>query len=95
MESCNGRIRDELLDRNLLLSLPDARLVLDQWLPPARSFPGWTMRPPGYSQRGDLHQGWRRSACPSTNSRSLAAGRNFLMAASRRNAADLLGCDSQ
>ncbi|MGA0041060.1 MAG: integrase core domain-containing protein, partial [Pirellulales bacterium] len=27
VESCNGRIRDELLDRDLLLSLPDARLV--------------------------------------------------------------------
>jgi hypothetical protein len=27
----NGRLRDELLDRELFLSLPEARVVLDQW----------------------------------------------------------------
>ena len=31
VESFNGRLRDELLDRELFLSLPEARLVLDQW----------------------------------------------------------------
>ena len=31
MESFNGRLRDELLDRELFLSLPEARVVLDQW----------------------------------------------------------------
>ncbi len=31
MESFNGKLRDELLDRELFLSLPEARVVLDQW----------------------------------------------------------------
>ena len=31
VESFNGRLRDELLDRELFLSLPEARVVLDQW----------------------------------------------------------------
>jgi putative transposase len=31
VQSFNGRLRDELLDRELLLSLPEARVVLDQW----------------------------------------------------------------
>jgi len=31
VESFNGRLRDELLDRELLLSLSEARVVLDQW----------------------------------------------------------------
>ncbi len=31
VESFNGRLRDELLDRELFLSLPEARIVLDQW----------------------------------------------------------------
>jgi transposase InsO family protein len=30
VESFNGRLRDELLDRELFLSLPEARIVLDQ-----------------------------------------------------------------
>jgi hypothetical protein len=31
VESFNGRLRDELLDRELFLSLPEDRVVLDQW----------------------------------------------------------------
>jgi putative transposase len=31
VESFNSRLRDELLDRELFLSLPEARVVLDQW----------------------------------------------------------------
>ncbi|NBP98663.1 MAG: transposase, partial [Synechococcaceae bacterium WB6_3A_227] len=31
VESFNGRLRDELLDRELFLSLHEARVVLDQW----------------------------------------------------------------
>jgi putative transposase len=31
VESFNGRLRDELLDRELFLSLPEAWVVLDQW----------------------------------------------------------------
>ena len=31
MESLNGKLRDELLNRELLLSLPEARYVLDEW----------------------------------------------------------------
>jgi putative transposase len=31
VESFNGRLRDELLDRELFLSLTEARVVLDQW----------------------------------------------------------------
>ena len=31
MDSFNGKLRDELLDRELFLSLPEARVVLDQW----------------------------------------------------------------
>ena len=31
LASFNGRLRDELLDRELFLSLPEARVVLDQW----------------------------------------------------------------
>ncbi len=31
MESFNGRLRDELLDPELFLSLPEARVVLDEW----------------------------------------------------------------
>jgi putative transposase len=31
VESFNGRLREELLDRELFLSLPEARVVLDQW----------------------------------------------------------------
>jgi len=31
VESFNGRLRDDLLDRELFLSLPEARVVLDQW----------------------------------------------------------------
>jgi hypothetical protein len=31
VESFNGRLRDELLDRELFLSLPEARVVLDGW----------------------------------------------------------------
>ena len=31
VESFNGRLRDELFDRELFLSLPEARVVLDQW----------------------------------------------------------------
>ena len=66
VESFNGRLRDELLDRELFLSLPEARVVLDQWrmdynhrrphgglqwIPRRRSLPGWTIRPPGWSRR--------------------------------------------
>lgn len=31
VESFNGKLRDELLDRELFLSLPEARYVLDEW----------------------------------------------------------------
>ena len=31
MESFNGRLRDELLNRELFLSLPEVRYVLDEW----------------------------------------------------------------
>ncbi|MBM4022888.1 MAG: transposase [Planctomycetes bacterium] len=31
VESFNGRPHDDLLDRKLFLSLPEARVVLDQW----------------------------------------------------------------
>ena len=31
MESFNGKLRDELLNRELFLSLADARYVLDEW----------------------------------------------------------------
>ena len=31
MESFNGKLRDELLNRELFLSLPEARYVLDEW----------------------------------------------------------------
>jgi len=31
VESFNGRLRDELLNRELFLSLPEARYVLDEW----------------------------------------------------------------
>ena len=31
VESFNGKLRDELLDRELFLILPEARVVLDQW----------------------------------------------------------------
>jgi hypothetical protein len=31
LESFNGRLRDEMLDRELFLSLTEARVVLDQW----------------------------------------------------------------
>jgi len=31
VESFNGRLRDELLNRELFLSVPEARYVLDAW----------------------------------------------------------------
>ena len=31
VESFNGRLRDELLNRELFLSLPEAQYVLDEW----------------------------------------------------------------
>ena len=31
MESFNGKLRDELLNRELFLSGPEARYVLDEW----------------------------------------------------------------
>ena len=31
MESFNGKLRDELLNRQLFLSFPEARYVLDEW----------------------------------------------------------------
>ena len=31
MESFNSRLRDELLNRELFLSVPEARYVLDEW----------------------------------------------------------------
>jgi len=31
VESFNGRLRDEPLNRELFLSLPEARYVLDEW----------------------------------------------------------------
>ncbi len=31
MESFNGKLRDELLNRELFLSVPEARFVLDEW----------------------------------------------------------------
>jgi len=31
VESFNGKLRDELLNRELFLSLPEARYVLDAW----------------------------------------------------------------
>jgi len=31
VESFNGKLRDELLNRELFLSLPEARYVLDEW----------------------------------------------------------------
>ncbi len=31
VQSFNGRLRDELLNRQLFLSLPEARYVLDEW----------------------------------------------------------------
>ncbi len=31
MESFNGKLRDELLNRELFLSLAEARYVLDEW----------------------------------------------------------------
>ena len=31
MESFNGKLRDELLNRELFLSVPEARYVLDEW----------------------------------------------------------------
>ena len=31
MERFNSRLRDELLNRELFLSLPEARYVLDEW----------------------------------------------------------------
>ena len=31
MESLNGRLRDELLNRELFLILPEALYVLDEW----------------------------------------------------------------
>ena len=31
MESFNGKLRDELVNRELLLSVPEARYVLDEW----------------------------------------------------------------
>ena len=31
MESFNGKLRDELLDRELFLGLDEARYVLDEW----------------------------------------------------------------
>ena len=31
VESFNGKLRDELLDRELFLSVPEARYVLDEW----------------------------------------------------------------
>ena len=31
MESFNGKLRDELLNRELLLSLEEARWVIDRW----------------------------------------------------------------
>jgi len=31
VESLKGRLRDELLNRELFLSLPEARYVLDEW----------------------------------------------------------------
>ena len=31
MESFNGKLRDELLNRELFLSAPEARYVLDEW----------------------------------------------------------------
>ena len=31
VESFNGRLRDELLNRELFLSVPEARYVLDEW----------------------------------------------------------------
>ena len=31
MESSGGKLRDELLNRELFLSLPEARYMLDEW----------------------------------------------------------------
>jgi len=31
VESFNGKLRDELLNRELFVSLPEARYVLDEW----------------------------------------------------------------
>ena len=31
VESFNGKLRDELLNRELFLSVPEARYVLDEW----------------------------------------------------------------
>ena len=31
MESFNGKLRDELLNRELFLSVPEARYVIDEW----------------------------------------------------------------
>src|SRR5262249_60205224 len=31
VESLNGKLRDELLNRELFLSVPEARFVLDEW----------------------------------------------------------------
>jgi transposase InsO family protein len=31
VESFNGKLRDELLNRELFLSVPEARFVLDEW----------------------------------------------------------------
>jgi putative transposase len=31
VESFNGKLRDELLNRELFLSIPEARFVLDEW----------------------------------------------------------------
>jgi hypothetical protein len=52
MEGINGRLRDELLDRELFLSLPEARVVLDQWWMDRATSPDVRRGHPGL---GSLH----------------------------------------
>ena len=65
VESFNGRLRDELLDRELFLSLPEARVVLDQWRMDYNhrrpSLLDWTIWPPGRSFPQLSHEHWYKN----------------------------------
>jgi len=73
VESFNGRLRDELLDRELFLSLPEARVVLDSGLRPSlrhtirtvpqRSHEHW------YRNWGGINQRLRRRAAKTSSTR--------------------------
>jgi transposase InsO family protein len=90
VESFNGRLRDELLDRELFLSLPEARVVLDHRLlftlftGPPRTAP--SARPANRSSRrgSDSFRPRRRRCCGPTRGRMRSEVRNHRRDTRRR-----------